>query len=170
MEQVILVDLSDRETGVMEKMEAHHKGVLHRAFSVLLFNSSGELLVQKRARTKYHSAGLWSNTCCSHPRPGEPMEDAISRKLLQEMGIEAHTVYSHKFVYKVSLEDLVENEMDYVFLGEYNGEPVINKEEVEDWKYISVADLLHDIKRYPGHYSHWFKLILNQQEIGLTAR
>ena len=169
MEHVILVDPSDRETGIMEKMEAHHKGLLHRAFSVLLFNARGELLVQKRARTKYHSAGLWSNTCCSHPRPDEPMEDAIRRKLMQEMGIEAQTEYSHKFAYKVSLEGVVENEMDHVFLGEFNGEPVINTEEVEDWKYIGLSELQEDVARHPDHYSYWFKLILAQPEIGRSS-
>lgn len=170
MEQVILVNELDQEIGAMEKMEAHRRGVLHRAFSVLLFNSSGEILLQKRAQSKYHSGGLWTNTCCSHPRPGEKMADAIQRKLMQEMGIEASPSYSHKFIYKTPLKDLVENEMDHVYVGQFDGEPVINQEEVEDWKFIRPADLSQDISLHPETYTHWFKLIMNHKELALSGR
>src|SRR6186713_976701 len=123
MEHVILVDNDDNDLGSMEKMEAHRKGILHRAFSVLLFNSKGEMLLQKRAAHKYHSAGLWTNTCCSHPRPGEQMEEAVRRRLQEEMGIECQPDYAYKFLYKVKLNDLIEYEMDYVFVGEFNEGP-----------------------------------------------
>ncbi len=164
MEMVVLVDELDREVGTMEKMEAHRLGRLHRAFSILLFNRKGELLIQKRANTKYHSAGLWTNTCCSHPRPDEPMEKAIRRKLLHEMGIEAHPAYSHKFIYKTTVGELIENELDHIFTGKFDGEPVINAEEVEDWKYISVPNLILDIQAHPEKYTYWFKLIVKHKE------
>jgi isopentenyl-diphosphate delta-isomerase len=170
MEQVILVNELDQEIGLMEKMEAHRQGKLHRAFSVLLFNSRGDLLLQKRAQSKYHSGGLWTNTCCSHPRPDETMEDAIRRKLMQEMGIDASPVYSHKFIYKTSLADLIENEMDYVYVGQFDGKPVINHEEVEDWKYVNSTALSQDISRHPEKYTHWFKLIMNHKELVLISQ
>jgi isopentenyl-diphosphate delta-isomerase len=169
MEQVILVDELDREVGVMEKLEAHRRGVLHRAFSVFLFNANGEMLLQKRSWKKYHSAGLWTNTCCSHPRPEETVEESIRRRLQFEMGIEAQTVFSHKFVYKTFLGNLIENELDHVFVGRFDGEPTINREEVEDWKYTNDTDLVQDIKENPQSYTHWFKLILNHKELGWKA-
>lgn len=165
MEEVILVDEQDNEIGTMEKMEAHRKGVLHRAFSILIFNESGEWLIQKRARTKYHSAGLWTNTCCSHPRPGEAIEQAATRRLLEEMGIDMKPLLSHKFIYKVNLGNgLTENELDYVFTGTFNGKPIVNVDEVEDWKYISFLNLQQEMKQNPGTYTHWFKIILDEWE------
>jgi len=137
MESVVLVDEHDNAVGIMEKMEAHQKGLLHRAFSILLFNNKGEMLLQKRASQKYHSGGLWTNTCCSHPLPGETMTNATSRKLKQEMGIDTNIEFAFKFIYKSPLDkDLVEHEFDHVFIGTFNGTPSINKEEVEDWKFI----------------------------------
>lgn len=165
MEKVILVDLDDKVKGTMEKMEAHEKGLLHRAFSILLFNSRGELLMQKRAASKYHSAGLWTNTCCSHPRPEETLEDATRRKLKQEMGIDIQPEFAYKFIYKVALDNnLTEYEYDYVFTGLFDGEPKINRDEVEDWRFISMNTLVEEMKSHPDNFTHWFKLIIHHPE------
>lgn len=166
MEQVILVDEQDNEIGSMEKMEAHQKGLLHRAFSVLIFNSKGELLLQKRAKSKYHSGGLWTNTCCSHPQPGETIVQAGKRKLLQEMGFECDLYFSHKFIYQVELDNnLIENEYDYVMIGSYDGQPPINKDEAEDWKYESMEFVRHNAAVNPDAYSYWFRLILSHPQL-----
>lgn len=165
MEHVVLVDSQDNPIGTMEKLEAHQKGVLHRAFSILLFNSKGELLLQKRAKTKYHSGGLWSNTCCSHPLPGESMADATRRKLKQEMGIDLQPEFAYKFIYKANLDgNLIEHEYDHVFVAKFDGEPIINKEEVEQWKYSKVNAISEDALSNPGLYTFWFQLILVQDE------
>ena len=165
MEHVILVDKDDNEIGTMEKMEAHQKGLLHRAFSVLIFNSKGEWLIQKRAGSKYHSAGLWTNTCCSHPRPGEKIEQAASRRLKEEMGIEAESKLSHTFIYKTHLGNgLIENELDYVFTGTFDDVPVINPTEVEDWKFMSLTNLKKEIEERPSEFTPWFKIILGEWE------
>lgn len=165
MEHVILVDANDDKVGTMEKLEAHTKGLLHRAFSIILFNSKGEILLQKRATTKYHSGGLWSNTCCSHPLPNETMREATQRKLQQEMGIDEPVTFAYKFIYKVSLDkELIENECDHVFIGYSDKQPIINKEEVEDWKYISAESLLADMTKNPDSYTEWLKLIMKHQE------
>jgi isopentenyl-diphosphate Delta-isomerase len=164
MEEVILVDESDNAIGTMEKMEAHRQGKLHRAFSILLFNSQGELLLQKRAKNKYHSAGLWTNTCCSHPAPGEKTEDAATRRLKEEMGIEMKPSFSHKFVYKAKLDkNLIEHELDHVFTGTFNGKPAINTSEVEDWKFVNLEWLKEDMKKSPDSYTCWFKLIMDRE-------
>ena len=164
MEEVILVDESDNAIGTMEKMEAHRQGKLHRAFSVLLFNSQGELLLQKRAKSKYHSAGLWTNTCCSHPAPGEKIEDAATRRLKEEMGIEMKPSFSYKFVYKAELDKgLTEHELDHVFTGTFNGKPSVNKAEVEDWKFVNMEWLKEDMKKNPDSYTTWFRLIVDRQ-------
>jgi isopentenyl-diphosphate delta-isomerase len=166
MEEVILVDRNDNAIGTMEKMEAHRKGLLHRAFSVMIFNSKGEILLQKRAKSKYHSGGLWTNACCSHPLPNESMEVATQRKLKQEMGIDLKTEYAYKFIYNTSLDaGLIEHEFDHVFTGVFDGEPNINTQEVEDWKFISLEQLLKDVSVNPQHYTYWFKLILNQDRL-----
>ena len=170
MEEVILVDEGDRETGTMEKMEAHRRGVLHRAFSILLFNSKGELLLQKRSSEKYHSGGLWTNTCCSHPHPGESIIAAANRKLKQEMGIDLYPEFAFKFIYKTSLDhQLIEHEYDHVLIGQFDGQPEINPEEVEDWKFIDVTSLREDIARHPDQYTQWFKLIVNHPELAELA-
>lgn len=169
-DHVILVDESDQELGSMEKMEAHRKGVLHRAFSVLLFNSKGEVLLQKRSAFKYHSAGLWTNTCCSHPKPAENIDLAVQRRLQEEMGIVSKPEFAYKFIYKAVLDNnLTEHELDYVFTGTFDGEPVINSHEVEDWKFESIDWLKKDIVSNPDHYTFWFKEILNQKELSLNA-
>jgi isopentenyl-diphosphate delta-isomerase len=166
MEHVILVDELDREIGTMEKMEAHRKGLLHRAFSILIFNSNGEMLLQQRADEKYHSGGLWTNACCSHPRPGETLEDAGKRKLIQEMGFECELNYSHKFVYKVELDNqLTEYEWDHVLVGYYDGAPELNPGEAQAWKYDSLEAIRNDAYLHPEKYTSWFKLIINQPEL-----
>ena len=168
MEQIILVDEQDNAIGTMEKMEAHQKGVLHRAFSVLLSNSKGEVLLQRRSEHKYHSGGLWSNTCCSHPGPDESLKDATRARLIYEMGIDVQPKFAFKFIYKASLDhNLTEHEYDHVFTGVFDGMPAVNKEEVADWKFISIKDLLSALSREPEKYTPWLKLIL--QRIDKTA-
>jgi isopentenyl-diphosphate Delta-isomerase len=166
MEHVVLVDEADHETGTMEKMEAHQKGALHRAFSILLFNSKGEILLQKRSPKKYHSGGLWTNTCCSHPLPGEDIRKAAHRKLKQEMGIDFHPKFAFKFIYKAMLDhNLIEHEYDHVLVGQYDGEPQINPDEVEDWRFASMNDVREEIKRTPEEYTYWFRAILDHPEL-----
>lgn len=166
MEHVVLVDQNDNAIGTMEKLEAHQKGILHRAFSILLFNSKGELLLQKRSSLKYHSNSLWTNTCCSHPLPDEPMEKATRRKLIQEMGIDLQPEFAYKFIYKANLENgLIEHECDHVFIGTFDGTPNINKEEVEDWKFSNMNALREDIEKNGGQYTYWFKLIMEHPQL-----
>jgi isopentenyl-diphosphate Delta-isomerase len=171
MDEVILVDENDNSIGTMEKMEAHRKGVLHRAFSILVFNSKGEMLIQKRAVGKYHSGGLWTNACCSHPAPGESIAEATRRRLNFEMGIDLEPQYAYKFIYRAPLDkDLVEHELDHVLMATFNGVPNINPQEVEDWKYIDMDTLRKDIRENPGHYTYWFRIIVDQQELGQRLR
>ena len=163
MEQVILVDEQDRPIGLMEKQAAHIGPHLHRAFSVFIFNSKGELLLQQRALSKYHSPGLWTNTCCSHPRAGETLEEATSRRLMEEMGMVCpiHEVYT--FIYMAPVgEGLIEHEFDHVWIGQSDDEPIINHEEVESWKYMSLNDLSEDIQQHPEHYTEWFKITFEE--------
>lgn len=165
MENIILVDKFDNEIGTMEKMEAHRKGLLHRAFSVLLFNSHGELLLQKRARNKYHSGGLWTNTCCSHPRPKESIQEAARRRLKQEMGIDLLPTFAFKFIYKTNLDQsLIEHEYDHVYIGVFDGIPKINQDEVEEWKFMNLDSIRKDIKQFPESYTAWFKIIIEHPE------
>jgi len=169
-DHVLLVDENDQVVGTMEKLEAHQKGLLHRAFSILLFNSKGELLLQKRARNKYHSGGLWTNTCCSHPLPNETMESATRRKLMQEMGIDLQPKFAYKFIYRSELDtELTEHECDYVFIGTYDGEPSINIDEVEDWKYANLNRIREDAKSHPERYTSWFRLILDHPELAKNS-
>jgi isopentenyl-diphosphate delta-isomerase len=166
MENVLLVDEQDHVIGTMEKIEAHRRGILHRAFSILIFNSKGELLLQKRSKNKYHSGGLWSNACCSHPLPHETMPDATRKRLKHEMGIELQPEFAYKFVYKTMLDkDLLEHEYDHVFTGVFDGSPSVNRDEVEDWKFINIQLLRNDLKQHPEDYTVWFKLIMNHQEL-----
>lgn len=160
-DEVILVDEQDNETGSMQKMKAHELGLLHRAFSVLLFNDKDELLLQQRAFDKYHCAGLWTNTCCSHPRPGEPVQAAAIRRLKEEMGIECDLIKNFGFIYKASFNNgLTEHEYDHVFTGRFSAIPLINKNEVADWKYIPVDALKKDMARNPNSYTPWFTIII----------
>ena len=158
-EYVVLVDEKDTQIGIMEKMAAHVVPRLHRAFSIFLFNSKGELLLQQRAFSKYHSPGLWTNTCCSHPRNGESMEQATARRLQEEMGMhcEMHEVFT--FIYKAPVGlGLIEHEFDHVFFGESDDLPVINPDEVASWKYSSLDDIAADMQVHPEQYTEWFKI------------
>lgn len=158
-ERITLVDKDDIPLGPIEKLEAHEKGLLHRAFSVFIFNSKGELLLQKRASGKYHSAGLWTNTCCSHPNYGEEITDAIYRRLKEEMGMRVTVNFKFKFIYKASLDNnLTEHEIDHVYFGFSDDAPVINPEEVSDWKHISMEEVQNEIESHPEEYTSWFKI------------
>lgn len=157
---VILVDENDRETGTMEKMEAHKTASLHRAISVFVLNSGGEWILQRRALDKYHSKGLWTNTCCTHPFPGESNLEAANRRLKEEMGISCDLKELFSFVYKGKLDnDLTEHEFDHVFAGISDEIPVINTTEVIEWKKVRFEDLHNDILKNPSNYTYWFKKI-----------
>ncbi len=161
MDQVILVNEQDEQVGVMEKLQAHVEGQLHRAISVFIFNSKKELLIHQRAFGKYHSSGLWSNTCCSHPMPGETTEAAARRRLQEEMGMQCELIKPFSFIYKAHLDHgLTEFEFDHVFTGHSDAEPVPNSEEVAAWKYINVTDLQTDIRNNPENYTEWFKICI----------
>ncbi|MCX6767309.1 MAG: isopentenyl-diphosphate Delta-isomerase [Candidatus Micrarchaeota archaeon] len=161
MEQVVLVDEKDREIGTGEKMAVHREGKLHRAFSIFVFNSKGELMIHRRAKEKYHSGGLWTNTCCSHPRPGEKLEEAVHRRLKEEMGLDCPLKEVFHFVYKVKFGNgLFEHELDHVFTGKYDGNPKPDPEEVEDWKWVGMLELEKDVKKNPDNYTYWFKAAL----------
>ena len=159
-EYVILVDEADRELGVMEKLEAHQKGLLHRAISVVVFNSKGEMLLQQRALTKYHSGGLWTNACCSHPRKGETNLEAAERRLVEEMGIKLELKEVGSFVYRATLDkNLVEHELDHVFSGVFDGDPAPDPSEAMAWKYVPIAELKSELKSKPELYTEWFKIM-----------
>ena len=159
MENVILVDEKDNQVGLMPKLEAHQKGLLHRAFSVFIFNSDYKLLLQKRASSKYHSGGLWTNTCCSHQRDGEDIIDAANRRLNEEMGIKTSLRKVFDFIYTADLDNnLIENEFDHVFYGVYDIDPIINKDEAEDFKWVDMETLKNDIENNKDQYTVWFKI------------
>lgn len=162
-EMVILVDENDKEIGTEEKMKTHKEGKLHRAFSIFIFNSKGEMLLQKRAKSKYHSGGLWSNACCSHPRPEENLEQSTHRRLKEEMGFDCDLQKAFHFVYKTSLDNnLTEYEFDHVFIGEYDEEVKINQNEAEDFKWVSIDTLKEDVEKNPENYTVWFKIALSE--------
>jgi isopentenyl-diphosphate Delta-isomerase len=162
-EYVVLVDEQDNEIGLMEKMEAHEKGLLHRAFSVFVFNSKKEFLLQRRALSKYHSGGLWTNTCCSHPRSGETTLDAAKRRLQEEMGFVCEIEEQFSFIYKKELDNnLTEHELDHVFFGQYEGKIDFNTDEVMDYKYVKLDDLLLDMQNNPDDYTVWFKICFDE--------
>ena len=159
MEQVILVDENDGMTGTMEKMKAHEKALLHRAFSVFIFNSKGEMLLQQRAVSKYHSAGLWTNSCCSHPRPGEDTLTAASRRLQEEMGFETPLKKVFDFVYKAGFANgLTEHEFDHVFIGNYNGVIAPNPNEVIDYAYWPMEKIVEQMQYHPELFTVWFHI------------
>jgi isopentenyl-diphosphate delta-isomerase len=171
MEKIILVDENDRETGTGEKLDVHKSGKLHRAFSIFVFNSGGEMLMQKRARGKYHSGGLWTNTCCSHPREGEKLEDAAHRRLKQEMGFDCPLKEAFSFIYRVRFENgLYEHEFDHVFVGRHEGEPVPNPEEYEGWKWAPMEELKRDVRRNPGNYTYWFRIAVERLDSGTVKK
>ena len=161
MEHVILVNEQDQQIGIMEKMAAHIVPRLHRAFSIFIFNSKGELLLQQRALSKYHSPGLWTNTCCSHPHDGESLEQATSRRLMEEMGLhcEMHEVFT--FIAPVGL-GLIEHEFDHVWFGKSDDTPVINPDEVASYKYMNLNDIADDMKAHPECYTEWFKISFDE--------
>ncbi len=160
-EYVILVDRDDNPVGRMEKMEAHIKAELHRAFSVFIFNSKGELLLQQRAGHKYHSPLLWTNTVCSHPREGETTDAAAHRRIVEEMGMDCEFEEAFTFLYKADVgQGLIEHEFDHVFIGESDIQPKINPDEVESWKYVELPWLEEDVKNNPSEYTEWFKIAL----------
>jgi len=163
MEFVILVDEQDNAIGTMEKQQAHVEGVLHRAFSIFIFNSEKKLLLQKRASSKYHCGGLWTNTCCSHPRENETVLDAANRRLEEEMGMSCNLQSIFSFVYKAEFENgLTEHEFDHVFFGESNSTPTLNREEVEDFRYVGMEELQIEINENPAHFTPWFLIALNR--------
>lgn len=162
-EKVVLVDQNDKKTGLMEKIEAHEKGLLHRAFSVFVFNDKGETMIQQRAAHKYHSPKLWANTCCSHPRDGENILDAGKRRLQEEMGFQTALEHQTSFIYKAKFDNgLTEHELDHILTGHYNDKPKINPDEVADWKWVSLEDLKKDIEKNGEVYTAWFKIIFDK--------
>lgn len=164
-ENVVLVTEKDKQIGVLEKIEAHQKGLLHRAVSVLIFNTKGEFLLHKRAAIKYHSSDLWTNATCTHPRPEEDNKQAAIRRLNEEMGIVCDVKEVTSFKYKAYLDnDLIEHELDHVFVGVTDDLPFLNPEEASEYKYISYLDLISDVEEFPENYTVWFKIILKEAE------
>lgn len=160
-EQVILVDRHDRQIGVEEKLKAHREGKLHRAFSIFIFNERGEMLLQKRASGKYHSGGLWTNACCSHPRPDESIEQAAVRRLKEEMGFDCALKKAFDFSYEARLDhEVIENEFDHVFVGQYDGQVRPNPSEVMGYRWLSIQRIKDELDRCPENYTVWFRIAL----------
>lgn len=163
MEKVILVDEHDVEKGSMEKMEAHQKGLLHRAVSILVFNDQDEMLMQKRASSKYHSANLWTNTCCSHPRVGENVLAAAERRLQEEMGMTVRLEKKFDFIYRAELDHgLIEHEFDHVFFGRSNQNPVLNLKEASAFRWMTLVQVKEDLIQNPSEYTEWFKILVGR--------
>lgn len=162
-ERVILVDEQDQEIGTMEKLQAHQCAALHRALSIFIFNDEGEVLLQQRAAEKYHSPLKWTNTCCTHPRPGEELKDAAVRRLMEEMNMRADLTWQYSFIYQVALEGgLTEHELDHVFFGYSNAAPLPNAAEVAGWKYVGLTEVAKAMASDPERYTEWFKIMLNR--------
>ena len=162
-DKVILVDANDNQVGLMAKLEAHEKGVLHRAFSVFIFNKKGELMLQRRALSKYHSPGLWTNTCCSHQREGESNIESGKRRLSEEMGFVTELIEKTSFIYKAKFDNgLTEHEFDHVLVGNFDNSPKINTEEVDSWKWMNMENVKDDIKVHSNNYTVWFKIIFEK--------
>ncbi len=162
-EKVILVNQKDEPIGLMPKMEAHEKGLLHRAFSVFIFNEKKQLMLQQRALSKYHSPGLWTNTCCSHQREGETNIEAGKRRLQEEMGFTAELEDTISFIYKAPFDNgLTEHEFDHILVGNYNEAPNLNAEEAEDWKWMDLEEIKKDMEFNPSAYTEWFKIIFEK--------
>ena len=165
---VILVNSNDQKIGLMPKLEAHKRGILHRAFSVLIFNKKGELLIQQRALNKYHTPGLWSNTCCSHQIDGETNIEAGKRRLFEEMGFEVELFNFDSFIYNAYFENgLIEYEFDHILVGIFEGTPLINKNEVNDFKWITFDKLQKEIYSSPQNYTVWFRIIFEKYKLSL---
>lgn len=168
-EEVVLVNERDEVLGRMEKLEAHRRGVLHRAFSIFIFHSDGSLLMQRRTASKYHSGGLWTNTCCGHPRPEEKLLDAASRRLLEEMRIDPPLTPRFTFTYRAELDGgLVEHELDQVYFGTHDGGADPDPLEADAWRYISPADIDAELEAHPERYTVWFKLCWSEVKQHLT--
>lgn len=166
---MILVDENDNQTGIAGKMEAHRKALLHRAVSVFIVNTKGEWILQRRAFDKYHSNGLWTNTCCTHPNPGESCIEAAERRLKEEMGIECGLTELFSFTYREKLDnELTEYEFDHVFFGTTYSDPVINISEVEEWEAVPYNDLKNDIQKNPDDYTYWFKEIFERVNLHIS--
>jgi isopentenyl-diphosphate Delta-isomerase len=167
MNNVILVDENDVEIGTSEKLKAHQDGLLHRAFSIFIFNSKSELLIQQRASNKYHSGGLWTNTCCSHPIPDKNLIECARERLWDEMGLKVdELIVKNHFIYKAEFSNgLVEHELDYILIGNTNENPVLNPEEAQNYKWISLEDLKAEIKSHPHHFTFWLKEIFERNLI-----
>ncbi|WP_026706211.1 isopentenyl-diphosphate Delta-isomerase [Flavobacterium soli] len=162
-EKVILVNENDQQIGLMPKLEAHEKAVLHRAFSVFILNEKNEIMLQQRASQKYHSPLLWTNTCCSHQREGETNVQAGTRRLFEEMGFTTELKELFHFIYKAPFDNgLTEHELDHVMIGYYNEAPKINPEEVESWKWMCIEDVKNDMQHHPELYTVWFKIIFDE--------
>jgi isopentenyl-diphosphate delta-isomerase len=162
-ENVILVNEKDEKIGLMPKMEAHEKAVLHRAFSVFVFNDKNELLLQQRALNKYHSPGLWTNTCCSHQRDGESNIDAGTRRLKEEMGFVTSLKEVGSFIYKAPFDNgLTEHELDHILVGKFDEDPIVNESEVASFKWMPLDDVKVDIACHPEKYTEWFKIIFDK--------
>jgi len=162
-ENVILVNKDDEQIGLMPKLEAHEKAILHRAFSVFVLNSKNEIMLQQRAHHKYHSPLLWTNTCCSHQREGESNIEAGSRRLFEEMGFKTDLKELFHFIYKAPFDNgLTEHELDHVMIGYFDESPVINPEEVEAWKWMAIDEVKNDMQKHPEIYTVWFKIIFDE--------
>lgn len=163
MEHLILVDELDQAIGVGEKIETHLIGALHRAFSVFIFNSAGQLLLQRRSITKYHSQGLWSNTCCGHPRPGESTKEASRRRLREEMGFDCEVREVFEFIYHAKLNNgLYEHEYDHVMVGRFDGNPTPNRDELDEWRWVDPITIKFDVEKHPENYTYWFRISVHQ--------
>jgi len=161
-DHVILVNEKDEPIGSMDKLEVHQKGLLHRAFSVFVFNDAGQLLLQRRASDKYHSANLWTNTCCSHPYPQENTLDAARRRLKEEMGIDIDLKKKFDFIYRAKLDnDLTEHEFDHVYVGRYNEQPTLNHAEASEYRWVGIRELKNEIKLQPEEFTEWLKIAID---------
>lgn len=168
--EIILVNARDEQVGTAEKMDAHYKALLHRAFSVFVLNNKGEMLLQQRAMEKYHSPGLWTNTCCSHPRPGETTEAGAVRRLQEELGFTTTIRKAFEFIYKADFDNgLSENEFDHVFIGQYDGTIIPDPKEVMDYRYISLDEIEADMGKHPEKYTAWFKIAFKRVKEFLQA-
>lgn len=163
MDDVILVDAQDKQIGTMEKLEAHKQGKLHRAFSVFIFHPDGRMLLQRRAPNKHHSGGLWSNACCSHPRPGETILDAAHRRLREEMGFDCELNETHAFIYRTSFPNgLTEHEYDHVLTGISDELPTPDPKEVDDWMWLPVDDVRRELEKHQENYTYWLKIVFEE--------
>jgi isopentenyl-diphosphate Delta-isomerase len=165
---LLLVNEADEVVGTGEKLWVHEQALLHRAFSIFIFNEAGQMLIQRRALSKYHSGGLWTNACCSHPIAEEDLETTLHDRLQDEIGLDCELAFQFKFIYKAAFENgLTEHELDYVYFGETNQQPTLNPEEADAFRWIAVKDLLHEIKTAPETFTVWFKIIMGKiEELG----